>query len=98
MRAYEPQNDPETAYWDECSALLSCTTFGSLAGGGDRGPKKASNSNCTFFPGCLVSHRLAVEGTGVGGRGVRTRTMDICAIGAQSYVTTAPERSYVMDP
>ena len=45
---------------------VSCTASGSSAGGGDGVCREASNFNCTFFPGCVLSNWLAVEGAGVG--------------------------------
>ena len=52
--------------------------------------------NCNFFPVSNLSGRLAAERAGVGRGGVGTQTMGILAIGAQSCVTTVPERSHVM--
>ena len=44
----------------------------------------------------LLSDWLGAKGAGVGHGVVGTWTTDICAIGAQSCVTTVPEHSYVM--
>ena len=78
-----------------------CHFFWREVMGGDGGRRKASNYNCNFFPVSNLSvsnlsGRLAAERAGVGRGGVGTRTMGIHAIGAQSCVTTVPERSHVM--
>ena len=86
---------PENCRFGGLDSPVSCTALDSSTGGGGGGHRKVSNFNCTFFPiGRLLSNRLAVEGgvTGCGGEG-----RDIRAMGAQSCVTTVPDRSYVMD-
>ena len=60
------------------------------------GRRKASNFSCTFFPVNLLCDRLAAGEAGVGRGGLGARTTDIRVIGAQSCITTVPERSYVM--
>ena len=58
---------------------MSRMVFVSSLKGGIKGRKKASNFNCTFFPVCLLSARLAVAGAEVGRGGVYKQRKDIHA-------------------
>ena len=71
-----------------------CTASISSTGGGEGGHRKASIFNCTFFPVSRLTAQLAAEGAAMGRGGVGTT--DMHTTGAQSCVTTVPERSYVM--